>query len=83
MTDPVVVIAKAICRCSCSACGGPEHPCWDWEAVVPEARAALAALEAEGMVVAEANLERELHESPRNKWLDAVNQPRQIGRNQD
>jgi hypothetical protein len=63
VNDPVEVIAKAICRCSCAACGGPEHPCWDWEAVVPEARAALAALEAEGMVVAEANLEREFHKA--------------------
>jgi hypothetical protein len=62
MTDPVEVIAKAICRCSCSVCE-PGGSCWDWEAVVPEARAALAALDADGMVVAEANLERELHEA--------------------
>lgn len=50
MTNAVEAIARAICRHSCSACG-PGESCWDWEAVVPEARAALSALEKEGFKV--------------------------------
>lgn len=52
MTDPIEVIARAICRCSCSltVCG-PGDPCWDWGAMVPEARAVLAALEEDGYEV--------------------------------
>jgi hypothetical protein len=50
MTDPVEVIARAICRVGCP-CETEGRPCWDWEGSLPEAHAALSALEAGGMVV--------------------------------
>lgn len=66
MSDPVEVIAKAICRHSCSVtmCG-PGDSCWDWEAVVPEARAALSALEKEGYVIV---LRGEIEEAKQDAW---------------
>jgi len=51
MSDAVKVIAMAICRASCGTCPRDSSVCWDWEAQLPEARYALATLEAEGMAI--------------------------------
>jgi hypothetical protein len=59
MMDPVEVIARAICRCFC-LCVADNRPCWDWEGMLPEARAALDALKEAGMAVVPIELTEEM-----------------------
>ena len=54
MTDMISVVARAICSGSyadADKCGGPGCDCGEWGLHVFEAKAALSALEAQGLVI--------------------------------